>query len=135
MAEITKTLANCSFDEFFAQTNKIRKLVEKWLEALDFKGMREKLPAFPEGATAEELAKQKSENNRAYLHALLEALFEENAELTKELLCALCFVEYGKRNEHSAREYIKAANDLINDQVVVDFFMSLAALGRINMRS
>ena len=127
---IEKTLASCDIDEFFIQTNKVRKIVEKWLKAVNFKELRGKMPEFPENATAEEKAEIRSAKNKQFLSDLLTSLFETNAELTKELLCTLCFVDLKERKDYPVREYFKAANELINDKDVVDFFMSLGSLGR-----
>lgn len=127
---IEKTLASCDIDEFFIQTNKIRHLVEKWLKSINIKELRGEIPEFPADAKPDEIAEAKTERNKKFLSELFERLFEKHADLTKELLCAVCFVDYKDRKSYPIREYFRVANEMINDKDVVDFFMSLISLGR-----
>ena len=120
-----KSLANCKPTEFFTQTNRIRKSVEKWLTDTDIINIRNRIPAYeaaPKGATAEERKaviernaekqrKQASENAKAMLDAIMEAHPEE----TLEVLALCCFVEPDHIDDFPVRDYIATFTELISD--------------------
>ena len=64
--------------------------------------------------------------------AILEAVLDEHPEETLELLALLCFIEPEDADNHSVEEYLRAFSELISNQDVLNFFLSLARLGNLN---
>ena len=120
-----KNLANCKPSEFLTQTNKIRKSVGKWLADTDAMNIRKRVPHLTEEMSDEEkqraLEKQVSENSTA----ILDAIMEEHPQETLELLALLCFVEPENVDDHEVVEYLEAFQELLSNQAVLNFFMSL----------
>lgn len=120
-----KNLANCKPSEFLTQTNKIRKSVGKWLADTDVMNIRKRVPHLTEEMSDEEkqkaLEKQVSENSTA----ILDAIMEEHPQETLELLALLCFVEPENVDDHEVVEYLEAFQELLSNQAVLNFFMSL----------
>lgn len=120
-----KNLANCKPSEFLTQTNKIRKSVGKWLADTDIMNIRKRVPHLTEGMSDEEkqkaLEKQISENSTA----ILDAIMEEHPQETLELLALMCFVEPENVDDHEVVEYLEAFQELLSNQAVLNFFMSL----------
>lgn len=137
-----KNLANCSPKEFLTQTNKIRKAVAKWLKLTDILNLREEAPKFeplPKGATAEEIdahmkeyRKLVSESTSRSMNNILDAVMDKHPDETIELLALVCFVEPKDVNNHTVTEYLQTINELVSNDVVIDFFTSLARLVRNN---
>lgn len=138
-----KTLANCSPKEFFQQTMKIRRAVEKWLKDTSILEIRARVPEFApevkEDMTKDELAKtiQKrkevfAEQAKKNAYDMIDAMMEEHADETIELMALICFIEPEKANDHPMSEYLANINEIINDQAVMDFFTSLMSLGVIS---
>ena len=135
-----KTLANCKPSEFLRQTNKIRKAVSAWMTATDIANIRARLPEkepVPENATKEEkvaiilrntekLKKQRIEN----LNAILDAVLDEHPDETLEVLALCCFVDPENADDHPVGDYLTAVSQLISDEAVIGFFISLAQLGQ-----
>lgn len=135
-----KTLANCKPSEFLKQTNKIRKAVSAWMTATDIANIRARLPGkepVPENATKEEkvaiilrntekLKKQRAEN----LNTILDAMLDEHPEETLEVLALCCFIDPEKADDYPVGYYLTAATQLISDEAVIGFFISLAQLGQ-----
>ena len=63
--------------------------------------------------------------------AILEAIMDEHAEETLEILALCCFVDPKDVDNHTVAEYLRAFNELINDRDVLDFFTSLVRLGQM----
>lgn len=134
-----KTLATCKPSEFLVQTNRIRKSVERWLAATDIMNIRRRLPELeivdkdapaPEkAAVVKRNADAKREQVKKNLSAMLDAILDEHPAETLELLALCCFVEPENVDDYPMKEYISAITELINDEVVLDFFISLARLG------
>lgn len=120
-----KNLANCKPSEFLTQTNKIRKSVSKWLADTDIMNIRKRVPHLTEGMSDEEkqkaLEKQINENSTA----ILDAIMDEHPQETLELLALLCFVEPEHVDDHEVVEYLEAFQELLSNQAVLNFFMSL----------
>ena len=127
-----KTLASCKPSEFLAQTNKIRKIAEKWLKNTDLMNIRSHKPKYPEGASEEEKKKILQDQVKENLSRMLDAILEQNAEETLELLALVCFVEPKNVDDHPMSEYIMAVTELLNDKAVLGFFTSLMRLGQTN---
>ena len=122
-----KNLANCNPSEFLAQTNKIRKSVSKWLTDTDIVNIRKRMPKINDNASDEEkkeaYGKQASEN----INAVLDSILDEHPEETLELLALCCFVEPEKVNDYKMTDYLASLTELMGDEVVIDFFLSLAS--------
>ena len=63
---------------------------------------------------------------------MLDQILEEHAEETLNVLALMCFVDPKDVDEHPMDEYIEAFNELISNQTVINFFVSLARLGQTN---
>lgn len=127
-----KNLANCKPSEFLAQSNKIRKAVSEWLTLTDILNIRQQKPKFEIDMTAEEREKLTAEQVQKNLNEMLDQILEEHAEETLNVLALMCFVDPKDVDEHPMDEYIEAFNELINNQTVINFFVSLARLGQTN---
>lgn len=125
-----KNLATCKPSEFLVQSNKIRKVVEKWLKDTDLMSIRSTRPKYPEDATEEEKRKILQNQVKSNISRMLDAILEKNSEETLELLALLCFVEPREVDSHPMSEYISAVTELISDQAVLGFFTSLVRLGQ-----
>lgn len=138
-----KTLVSCTPTEFLEQTYKIKQSVSKWLTDTDIINIRQRLP---EGlvktadikpdddreAILEKNKKLLAEQGRKNLSAILDACLKDHPKETLEVLALVCFIEPSEVDEHPMREYLLAFNEIINDEAVVSFFISLARLGLMN---
>lgn len=127
-----KNLANCKPSEFLAQSNKIRKAVSEWLTLTDILNIRQQKPKFEIDMTAEERERLTAEQVQKNLNEMLDQILEEHAEETLNVLALMCFVDPKDVDEHPMDEYIEAFNELISNQTVINFFVSLARLGQTN---
>lgn len=136
-----KTLVNCTPTEFFAQTNKIRKTAEKWLKDTNILEIRKRAPKlnFRPSEDKKELEKQMEKRKKAWadqakknLFDILDAVLEKHPEETIELLALVCFIEPEDADKHTMSEYIQCINEIISDDAVMGFFVSLASLGVTN---
>lgn len=127
-----KNLANCKPSEFLAQSNKIRKAVSEWLTLTDILNIRQQKPKFEIDMTDEERERLTAEQVQKNLNEMLDQILEEHAEETLNVLALMCFVDPKDADEHPMDEYIEAFNELINNQTVINFFVSLARLGQTN---
>ena len=127
-----KNLANCKPSEFLAQSNKIRKAVSEWLTLTDILNIRQQKPKFEIDMTTEERERLTAEQVQKNLNEMLDQILEEHAEETLNVLALMCFVDPKDVDEHPMDEYIEAFNELINNQTVINFFVSLARLGQTN---
>lgn len=125
-----KNLANCKPSEFLAQTNKIRKSVEKWLTITDILNIRKNQPEYKDGMTKEERQEEMQKQIRKNLSDMLDAILEKHPDETLELLALLCFIEPDDVDNHPISEYIEAFTELINDKAVLGFFISLMKLAQ-----
>lgn len=144
MSEL-KTLATCKPSEFLRQTNRIKKSVEKWLTDTDIMNIRKRVPVYemvPQGASDEDkkaivdrnkqVADEQAKKN---ISAMLDAILEDHPDETLEVLALCCFVEPSDADNYPMVKYLEAFNSLINDKAVIDFFISLASLARMNTSS
>lgn len=127
-----KNLANCKPSEFLAQSNKIRKAVSEWLTLTDILNIRQQKPKFEIDMTDEERERLIAEQVQKNLNEMLDQILEEHAEETLNVLALMCFVDPKDVDKHQMDEYIEAFNELINNQTVINFFVSLARLGQTN---
>ena len=137
-----KNLANCKPSEFLAQTFKIKKSVQEWLDVTEILKIRSNVPALKpfDGLSDEEKAKVKAENKKAIekqvkanLDAMLDKVLSENADKTLEVLALCCFVEPENVDNYTMSEYLKCIGELLADESVMSFFTSLAQLAQKNM--
>lgn len=138
-----KNLANCKPSEFLRQTSRIRKSVENWLTVTDIMNIRKRLPEYEvaeKGASKEEKdavvernRKLDEEQVMKNTYAILDAVLDEHADETLEILALMCFVEPEKVDDHPVSDYIESFNELISNQAVIGFFTSLMRLGQMDM--
>lgn len=127
------------------QTNRIRKSVERWLTDTDIMNIRKRIPhreiaplnATPEqeAEVAERNKKAMNDQMRANFTAMLDAILEDHAEETVEIMALCCFIEPQDIDNHPMSEYLKAMTELMNDESVVGFFTSLVRWGQTAMRN
>ena len=130
-----KNLANCTPIEFLRQTNRIRKAVDSWLKAIDLDEIKNRLPQLTNIESKEGRQKAIKEQAWRNFSDILDKAMEEHAEQTLEVLALACFVEPENVNDHSMSEYLQALSELINDEGVLSFFISLSRLGQMNTLS
>lgn len=124
-----KTLANCSPREFLTQANKIRKLAADWLDKTRILEIRQTQPELEAGMTAEEAKEARRQQARKNIGKMLDAILEEHPNETADLLGLLCFIDPEDLDNYRMTDLLQAANELLNSQEVIDFFISLAKLG------
>ena len=137
-----KTLVNCTPEEFLVQTNKIRKSVWKWLTDTDVLNIRRRMPEYEKADTNasiedrkkvlehnKELERQQTKEN---LSAILDAMLEDHPKETLEVIALCCFIEPKDINNYAVRDILTSIAELLNDEVVISFFTSLARLGNLN---
>lgn len=137
-----KNLATCKPSEFLAQTSKIRKSVDKWLKATDIMSIRKNLPALqkitPDMTEEERLAaieenrRRSEEQVKSNAMRILEAVLDEHPKETLDLLALLCFIDPENVDNFPVAFYLNAFTEIINDEAVLNFFISLARLGSLN---
>lgn len=136
-----KNLADCKPSEFLAQTNKIRKSVERWLKHTDILNIRKRIPiGMPEitpdlsDDEKEAVIKKRKEMTLAKaqenLSAILDACLDQYPNETLEILGLCCFVEPEDIDNRPMKEYLAAALDMIEDETVLRFFTLLMRLGK-----
>lgn len=128
-----KTLASCNPKEFLVQTNKIRKSVASWLTLTKVLEIRKRVPAFPDDATEEVKAELAQKQVRENIEAMLDSILDEYPEQTAELLGLLCFIEPKDLEKHKMTEFMGAITEILNSPEVLDFFISLARLEKIDI--
>lgn len=138
-----KTLANCSPKEFFAQTVKIRRSVERWLKDTKVLEIRSRVPDFApevkEGMTNDELTEVIKKRKEAFAEQakknafdMIDSAMEKYPDETIELMALICFIDPEKANDYPMSDYLANVAEIINDKAVLDFFTSLASLGAMN---
>ena len=137
-----KNLANCKPTEFLKQTVRIKKSLEKWLDDTQIMKIREKMPKIKfieDGMTEQEKDKIIRENRAARrkqqqenFSKIFDAMMEENADGTLELLALVCFVEPENIDDHTIDEYLSAITEMMFNEAVIGFFSSLRKLGLLN---
>lgn len=140
-----KNLANCTPTEFLRQTMRIKKTAEKWLDATKILEIRKEAPDIkvitPDMTDDERKAAEKY--NRKMREAqvkknfsrMLDAMMDENPDLTLQLLALTCFVEPESVDEHTMDEYLTALSEMIGSEAVLSFFTSLARWGLMNTKA
>lgn len=126
-----KNLANCTPDEFFAQTVKIKKAVKNWLDLTDIMNVRKRTPPFTEGMTQLEIKDAMMNQARENISCMFDAIMEKHPNETRDLMAMLCFVEPEHVNDHKMSEYFASLYEMLNDEGTVGFFTSLIQLVRM----
>lgn len=128
-----KSIANCSPREFLVQTNRIRKRVDNWITVTGIEEIRKRMPAFTDDMDDKAKRAAAREQAKQNIYAMMDSAMEEHPDETAELLGLLCFIEPEDLDKHSMLEFLAPATELINNPEVIDFFISLVRLGRINI--
>lgn len=130
-----KNLATCTPIEFLKQTSRIKKAVEKWLTVNEITEIRKRMPDFNGADTKEqkaELIKKKAFEN---MSLILDNCLEKHPEETLEVLALACFVEPQNVNDYPMSFYLGQVAELMSDEGVLSFFISLSRLGQMNTLS
>ena len=133
-----KNLANCKPSEFLRQTNRIKNAVEKWLTDTDILNIRknvakaDKPVAEMTDEEKQDFKKRSREQARANASKMLDAILDKHPDETLELLALLCFVEPENVDDYPMEEYLNSLSELISNQAVIGFFLSLGQLGLMN---
>lgn len=127
-----KTLANCSPREFLAQTNKIRKVTADWLDKTRILEIRQTKPEITDGMTEEESIEARRQQAKKNIMKMLDAMLDEYPDETANILGLVCFIEPEDLDNYKMSDILKAATELISNPDVIDFFISLARLGRMS---
>lgn len=125
-----KTLANCTPREFLKQTNKIKNAAKDWLTKTDIQGIRGRLPKIDDGMSKEE--KRKAFQDQAMDNAMeiLDAVLDKHPDETIKIMCLCCFIEPEDADNHTMSEFLGRIADVLLDDNVASFFVSLASLGQ-----
>jgi len=138
-----KNLANCKPSEFLAQTFKIKKSLQEWLDVTKLMEIRKNKPQGLinlDGLTGEERENAIKENKKKAqeqlkknLADILDKMLNENAEKTLEVLALCCFVDPADVDNYPMSDYLDSLGELISDKGVLNFFSSLVQLGQTNI--
>ena len=123
-----KTLANCKPSEFLIQTSKIRKAVFKWLTLTDVLNIRKRRPNIDPDLSDEEKNRLISDQIRKNLSDMFDSILDEHPMETLELMALLCFIDPKEADDHPIGDYLRAISEMISDEAVTDFFVSLVKL-------
>ena len=125
-----KNLANCTPREFVRQTGKIRHAVEKWLKVPDIMNTRKKLPEVAKDLPEDEREQAYAERGNQVVTMALDTIMDEHPDETVDLLALCCFVEPEESDNYPMSDYLGAIAEMVNNEDVVRFFMSLVQLAR-----
>lgn len=138
-----KNLANCKPSEFLAQTFKIKKSLQEWLDVTKLMEIRKNKPQgliTLDGLSGEERENAIKENKKKAqdqlkknLADILDKMLNENAEKTLEVLALCCFVDPADVDNYPMSDYLDSLGELISDKGVLNFFSSLVQLGQTNI--
>ena len=138
-----KNLANCTPVEFLRQTNKIRHSVEGWLKETGILEIRKNKPTLIEitdSMSDEEKQKAETENKerlaaqaKKNISDMLDKALDTNAEKTIQILAMMCFIDAKDANQVKPTTYLKNVAEILEDEDVIDFFISLMRLGQTNI--
>lgn len=138
-----KNLANCKPSEFLAQTFKIKKSLQEWLDVTKLMEIRKNKPQgliTLDGLSGEERENAIKENKKKAqeqlkknLADILDKMLNENAEKTLEVLALCCFVDPADVDNYPMSDYLESLGELISDKGVLNFFSSLVQLGQTNI--
>lgn len=137
----SKNLVTCKPSEFLRQTNRIRKVAEKWLDDTQILKIRNRkieglktVPKPGEVTESERAAIIKSnadaisEQQKRNLTEILDNVMEKYPDETLELLGLMCFVEPCEVDNYPVTFYLRNFSEVISDKDVLGFFTSLIQL-------
>jgi len=138
-----KNLANCKPSEFLAQTFRIKKSLQDWLDVTQLMKIRKAKPEKLiklEGLDEEERKKAIEVNKKLTreqmnknLNEILNKMLNENAEKTLEIMALCCFIEPEDVDNYPMSDYLEALGELMSDKGVLSFFSSLIQLGQTDI--
>lgn len=120
-----KTLANCKAADFLRQANKIRKSAKEYYDALNISGIRDRMAK--KYAAQDESGKEAT--RAEYVSEILDAILDENAEKTVEIVGMVAFMEPEQAQELDPAEMFDILLECLTSQRVMDFFIKMASLG------
>ena len=126
-----KVLSQFEGVEFLKRCNKIRKEVQAFLKETKVLKIRENLPVFTGNETAEEKAQKNKEQATKNINDMLDIMLEKYPEKTIELF--KLFVEQEEGEELSGMDIVFAGMNVLFDDRVMDFLLSLMRLGQMNI--
>lgn len=136
-----KNLVSCTPTEFLSQTMKIKRTAEKWIKDVEFTEIRNTvidLEEAKENESIEELklrsqrnAKKIQQQGITNLSKILDNAFEKYPNETLELLALVSFIDPKDVDDYPIREYLLNLNAMIQDEAVLNFFLSLVQLGQM----
>ena len=127
---MAKNLTNCNLREFMIQTRLIKHQVEKWLTKTDIMNIRKNMPDIPDDADDEKRRELLTAQGMKNASAMFDAIFDEHPDETVSLIALLCFVPADEIDSHPMTYYMESITEMLNDQTVWDFFISLAVAAR-----
>ncbi len=138
-----KNLANCKPSEFLAQTFRIKKSLQDWLDVTQLMKIRKTKPEKLiklEGLDEDERKKAIEVNKKLTreqmnknLNEILNKMLNENAEKTLEIMALCCFIEPEDVDNYPMSDYLEALGELMSDKGVLSFFSSLIQLGQTDI--
>lgn len=128
-----KNLSTCKPSEFLAQTIKIKNLVKDWLDATKILDIRKNMPKVDKNLSAEERTKAVVNQALGNWSDMLDKMFIDNAEKTLALIALVNFVEPENVDDYEMGDYLESIGQLLNDERVLSFFISLVRLNQKNI--
>lgn len=128
-----KNLSTCKPSEFLAQTIKIKNLVKDWLDATKILDIRKNMPKIDKNLSAEERTKAIVNQALGNWSDMLDKMFIDNAEKTLALIALVNFVEPQNVDDYEMGDYLESIGQLLNDERVLSFFISLMRLNQKNI--
>lgn len=128
-----KNLSTCKPSEFLAQTIRIKNLVKDWLDATKILDIRKNMPKIDKNLSAEERTKAIVNQALGNWSDMLDKMFIDNAEKTLALIALVNFVEPENVDDYEMGDYLESIGQLLNDERVLSFFISLVRLNQKNI--
>lgn len=128
-----KNLSTCKPSEFLAQTIKIKNLVKDWLDATKILDIRKNMLKIDKNLSAEERTKAIVNQALGNWSDMLDKMFIDNAEKTLALIALVNFVEPQNVDDYEMGDYLESIGQLLNDERVLSFFISLVRLNQKNI--
>ena len=128
-----KNLSTCKPSEFLAQTIKIKNLVKDWLDATKILDIRKNMPKIDKNLSAEERTKAIVNQALGNWSDMLDKMFIDNAEKTLALIALVNFIEPENVDDYEMGDYLESIGQLLNDERVLSFFISLVRLNQKNI--
>lgn len=124
-----KTIAQLNGVDFLRKCNKVRHRVADILSETGVLEYRKRQPEFTGKETLAERKQLIHKQSKKNIDAMLDCLLDEHAEKTVELLNLLTIREEGDPEEIAGFDMLTAGLELLSNQKVMDFFISVASSG------